>query len=123
MSPSLESRRLQATEQVTGDLEAQEAADMVSLPPSKTGVPNTLFVSTKGYARHAARIKIAIDPLDSLNAAAETASMAIHDFQVAGDIDPRIAKQAQQFILRNREALLDYWEQRIDTVQLIERLK
>jgi hypothetical protein len=34
-----------------------EAEDTVSLSKDVTGVSNTIFVSTKGYARHAARIK------------------------------------------------------------------
>jgi hypothetical protein len=44
------------------DAENDEAADMVSLRTEVTGVDNTIFVSTKGYAQHAARIKIAVDP-------------------------------------------------------------
>ena len=51
---------------------------MVSLRRDVTGVDNTIFVSTKVYAQHAPRIKIAIDPPDSLNARSKAASMAIH---------------------------------------------
>jgi hypothetical protein len=40
----------------------EEAADMVSLRAERTGVANTIFVSTKGYAQPAPRIKIAVDP-------------------------------------------------------------
>ena len=100
-----------------------EAADMVSLRSDKTGVDNTIFVSTKGYAQHAPRIKIAVDPPHSFNATSRSASMALHDFTVAGEyLPPHVLEQAKQFVDRNREALLDYWECRIDTAQLIERL-
>ena len=102
----------------------EEAADMVSLRSEKTGVDNTIFVSTKGYAQHAPRIKIAVDPPHTFNAAARSTSMAIRDYSIKGEyLAPHIAEQAKQFIDRNREALLDYWECKIDTAQLIERLK
>lgn len=104
--------------------EIDEAEDMVSLRKERTGVAHTVFVSTKGYARHAPRIRIAIDPPDSLNAAAETASMAIHDYSIAGaHMPPQLFEQAKRFIERNRAALLDYWDNKIDTAELIERLR
>jgi len=106
------------------DAEIDEAEDMVSLRKERTGVDNTLFVSTKGYARHAPRIKIAIDPPDSLNAAAKTASMAIDDYSIAGaHMPPHLVEQAKRFIEQNRAALLDYWDNKIDTVALVERLR
>jgi hypothetical protein len=102
----------------------QEAEDTVSLRSEKTGVENTIFVSTKGYAEHAPRIKIAVDPPDTFNATSKSASMAIHDYSIRGEsVAPHIAEQARRFIDLNREALLDYWDTKIDTAQLIERLK
>lgn len=99
----------------------KEVEDMVSLRSEKTGVDNTVFISTKGYAQHAPCIKIAVDPPDTFNASSKSASMAIHDY---GEyVAPHIVEQAKRFIDRNREALLDYWECRIDTAQLIERLR
>ena len=101
----------------------EEAADMVSLRFDKTGVDNTVFVSTKGYAQHAPRIKIAVDPPHSFNATSRSASMAIHDYSMTGHyVAPHVVEQAKRFIDRNRQALLDYWECRIDTSDLIERL-
>jgi hypothetical protein len=102
----------------------QKAEDTVSLRPERTGVENTVFVSTKGYAEHARRIKIAVDPPHTFNATSKSASMAIHDHGISGEsLAPHIAEQAKRFIDLNREALLDYWDFRIDTAQLIERLK
>jgi hypothetical protein len=101
-----------------------EAADMVSLRKDRTGIDNTIFVSTKGRAQHAARIKIAVDPPDTLNASAATASMAIHDYGITGENVPlRVVEQAKDFIERNRDALLDYWNCKIDTAELFSRLK
>ena len=102
----------------------EELQDMASLEKESTGVDNTIFVSTKGHARHAPRIKIAVDPPDSLNAAAKTASMAIHDFSIIGAyLPPHIVEQAKRFIELNRELLLDYWEAKIGTKEMINRLK
>jgi len=101
-----------------------EDDDMVSLRSNKTGIDNIIFVSTKGRGRHAPRIKIAVDPPDTLNAASASASMTIHDYSIRGEHVPsHIAEQARRFIERNRAVLLDYWECRIDGAQLIERLK
>jgi hypothetical protein len=100
-----------------------EAADMVSLRRQRTGVDSTIFVSTKGYAQHAPRIKIAVDPPHTFNATAKTASMAIHDFSVTGDLPPHVAEQAKQFIERNRDVLLRYWDYAIDTDEMIAQLK
>jgi hypothetical protein len=102
----------------------EEVADTVSLRSEKTGVENTIFVSTKGYAEHAPRIRIAVDPPQTFNATSKSASMAIHDYSITGEsLAPSIAEQAKQFIDLNRETLLDYWDFTIDTAQLIERLK
>jgi hypothetical protein len=100
-----------------------EVEDMVSLRSEKTGIDNTIFISTKGYAQHAPRIKIAVDPPHTFNATSKSASMAIHDHSMTGAyLAPHVVEQAKQFIDRNREALLDYWEHKIDTAELIERL-
>ena len=101
----------------------EEASAMVSLRSERTGVDNTIFVSTKGYAQHAPRIKIAVDPPGTFNATSRSASMAIHDYSISGEYPPHVVEQAKRFIDRNREALLEYWECKIDTAQLIERLK
>ncbi len=101
-----------------------EAEDMVSLRRDLTGVDNTIFVSTKGYAQHAPRIKIAVDPPDTFNATSKSLSMAINDYSVRGEyLAPRIMEQAKQFIERNRDVLLRYWNCEIDTAELIKRLK
>jgi hypothetical protein len=89
-----------------------------------TGVDNTIFISPKGNTRHAARVKLAIDPPDSVDPRGNTASVAIADGTVvAGDIPPGLLEQVRKFIDANREVLLDYWEYRIDTEALRRRLK
>jgi len=104
--------------------EYDEAEDMVSLRTKRTGVDNTVFISAKGRGRHAPRIKIAVDPPDSLNAAGKNVTMAIHDYKIIGEKLPtHVAKQARQFIERNRDTLLRYWNDEIDTEEMISQLK
>jgi NAD(P)H-dependent FMN reductase len=97
---------------------------MASFRREATGVDNTIWVSPKAHSRHAARVKVAIDPPDSLDPTSESATVAIHDGSVvAGDMPSGLLEQVRRFIELNRAALLDYWEQRIDTHQLSDRLK
>jgi hypothetical protein len=105
--------------------EVELLSEMVSYRKNVTGIDNTVFISPKGQTRHAARIKVAIDPPDSLNPSAGAVSIAIHDGSVVagGDVAPALLQQLQQFIDANRPALLDYWEYRIDTDELRQRLR
>jgi hypothetical protein len=98
--------------------------EMVSYRKDVTGVDNTIFISPKGNTRHAPRIKIAIEPPHTFDPRGNTAAIAISDGAVmVGDVPPRLLDQARRFIEANREALLDYWEYRIDTETLRQRLR
>lgn len=104
-----------------------EAGDMVSLLKDDTGIDNTIFISTKGYvgSRHGPRIKIAIDPPHRFLSGGKQASMSIHDYSVTSDEDvsPILVRQMKMFIELNRQVLLDYWEGRIATRDLLNRVK
>ncbi|HEY7297208.1 MAG TPA: hypothetical protein VH684_04660 [Xanthobacteraceae bacterium] len=99
--------------------------EMVSYRKDVTGVDHTVFISPKGHTRHGPRIKLAIDPPDSVDPRGKTASVAINDGAVvAGEsVGAAVLDQVRRFIDLNRAALLDYWEYRIDTEQLRRRLK
>jgi hypothetical protein len=89
-----------------------------------TGVDNTLFIPPKGNTRHAARITLAIEPPHTVDPRGRTAVIAIADGTiVAGDVPPRFLEQVGQFIDANREVLLDYWDYRVDTEMLRQRLR
>jgi len=107
--------------------ERELAGDMVTYRKKKTGVDNTIFISQQGYAQHGARIKMAIDPPDSINVRSETVSVAIDSGKVvAGDkakVSTALQRQVQKFVVLNREVLLKYWDARIDTDELAEQLK
>jgi hypothetical protein len=107
--------------------ERELLGDMVSYRKKVTGVDNTVFISQKAYARHAARIKIAIEPPDSVNVTGKQVSISINSGKVvAGDkakVPAALLKQVERFIELNRPALLDYWNAKISTGELHERLK
>jgi hypothetical protein len=107
--------------------EREFLGDMVSYRKKKTGVDNTIFISQKGYAPHGARIKIAIDPPQSINVTSKTVSVAIDSGKVvAGDktkVTAALEKQVQKFVVLNREVLLKYWDADIDTEELGKELK
>ena len=97
--------------------------EMVSYRKNVTGIDNTIFISPRGKTRHAARVKVAIDPPDSLNPQTKIAVAIADGSVVAGEVQPRLLEQVQRFIDANRDVLLDYWEYRIDTDALQRQLK
>jgi len=97
--------------------------EMVSYRKNVTGVDHTVFISPKGNARHAPRIKLAIDPPDSLDPRSETASIGLDGHVMAGEVEPELLRQAQRFIALNRKVLSEYWHYRIDTDELRQRLQ
>ena len=105
--------------------ERELAGDMVSYRKNKTGIDNVIFISPKGYTRHAARIKVAIEPPHSLDTTTKTASIEISSGEVvAGELsDTQLLKQVQKFIELNRHVLIEYWNNKIATDELTERLK
>ena len=107
--------------------ERELAGDMVPYRKKKTGVDNTIFISQKGYASHSARIKIAIDPPQSINVTSKTVSVAVDSGKVvAGDktkVPAALQKQVQKFVVLNREMLLKYWDADIETDELGKELK
>jgi hypothetical protein len=97
--------------------------EMVSYHAETTGIHNAIFISPKGNTRHAARIKVAIDPPVSFDPRGETASVAIADGRVvAGKVPAALLGDVQRFIELNRAVLLDYWEYRIGGTELQRRL-
>ena len=102
--------------------ERELVEEMVSYRKDVTGVDHTVFISPKGHT--GPRIKLAIDPADTVDPRGKTVSIAIKDAAVvAGEPVPAaVLEQVRRFIDLNRGALLDYWEYRIDTEQLRRRL-
>jgi uncharacterized protein DUF4160 len=90
--------------------EEELTAAMVTYRKRTTGVDNTILVSAKFPRQHLDRF-------------GNNAAVVIEDGRVlAGELPSRVRKQVLEFLDLNRQALLDYWEQRIDD-ELKDRLK
>lgn len=113
-------------------VEEEDPDELISLRADVTGVDNVVFVSSHAQLREwRPSIKIAIDPPQSLDPNIVTASMSIpNEYDGEGDYNvrgaympPALAEQARQFIDRNRDVLLSYYDCEIDTAQLLDRLR
>jgi hypothetical protein len=105
--------------------EREQLEHMVTYRKNITGVNNTVFISPGLAVRHAPRIKVAVDPPDSINALSKQASIELSTGKVVAGEPPsaEVLKQIQKFIELNRDTLLDYWNSRITTDQLQAQLK
>jgi hypothetical protein len=104
--------------------EEELVEETVSYRKNVTGVDKTIFISPKGKTRHSPRIGLAIDPAHTVDPQSETAAVTTADGAVvAGAVPPDLLKQVRRFIDANRDVLLDYWEYRIDTEELRQRLR
>ena len=104
--------------------EEDELFLMSNLFPRQTGLPMTIWVQVKGGARHDARVKVNM----AHGARANVDNMAVvavrpeprllHGFLDGRDLAPVCA-----WIELNRDVIIDHWEGRADTGELIARLK
>lgn len=104
-------------------VEDELTASMAMFRKNITGVDNTLYISLK-FPGHVPRIKVAIEPAARLDPFGDNASVAITDGRhLDGTEMPAwLRKQVEWFLEVNRATLLEYWEGRLDTDELRDRL-
>lgn len=97
--------------------------EMANLFPRETGLPATIWVSPRGRARHAARIKVCRVPGDRM-VPSNTASVRIQPEPklVEGELPAAWLEPVARWITINRDALLEYWDGAIGTTELSGRL-
>ena len=98
--------------------------EMANLFPDDTGLPVTVWVSPRGRARHAARIKVCRTPGNKMvptNTA--VVSISAEPTVVAGTLPTRYFEPVARWVASNREALLEYWAGAIGTGALLRKLK
>ncbi len=113
--------------QVTANDRRDQAADdlyeMANLFPRTTGLPMAVWVSPRGRARHDARIKVSLTPgrIDI----GHTAVVGIRPSPrlIEGKLAPADLELVSQWIRENEDALIDFWNETIDSVELGARLK
>jgi hypothetical protein len=96
---------------------------MTNLFPRTTGLPLTVWVSPRGLARHAARIKVSLThgKMDIENVAV----VAIRPTPrlVTGKLATSDLGAIARWITLNETALLDFWNETIDSIELGAKLK
>lgn len=108
------------------DLDLDEDRDlfeMANLYPRTTGLPVTVWVSPRGGARHDVRIKVCQTPGDRMDMQ-DTAVVAVRPQPslLRGDLRPDVVRPVLAWAALNTDALVDYWDGRIDTIELGARL-
>ena len=104
--------------------DVDELFEMANLFPRTTGLPMTVWVSPRGNARHDVRIKVNMTHGDQMNIA-NTAIVGVRPSPhvIAGHLPPDDLRAVFEWISLNTAALVDYWDGRIDTIELGQLLK
>jgi len=105
---------------------SEPAWEAVNLAPAITGLPMTVFASPRGRARHAARIKVHRRHGPRMDAG-DTATIGLEPVPYpvpgGGELGERDARLVFEWANINRAALVDYWNGRINTAELLARLR
>ena len=102
---------------------AEEHWRLASLGAGKTGLPFIVWISSGQGVRHAARVKVAremSDLPDNMTTVSIASPATIHDGPPLAASDLR---KLEDWINLNREALLDYWNCKLATDEVMERLR
>jgi hypothetical protein len=97
---------------------------MVPLSPRMTGLPMTVWVSPRGNARHEVRITVNMAHGNQMNID-NTAVVALRPSPriLSGRLSPEDERAVADWITRNFDTLVSYWNGDIDTVQLAQALQ
>jgi hypothetical protein len=98
--------------------------EMANLYPQTTGLPMVVWASERGRARHDARVKVN-QSHGARMLPGNLATVAVRPMPrlVAGQLSADDLQAVGAWIKLNESALLDYWDYRIDTAELIHRLQ
>jgi hypothetical protein len=97
---------------------------MANLFPRTTGLPMTVWVSPRGNARHDVRVKVNMthgNQMTISNTAVVGVRPAPH--VITGQLSSSDEQAVFEWVTLNADALVEYWEGRIDTIQLGQALK
>jgi hypothetical protein len=103
---------------------ADELFEMANLFPRTTGLPMTVWVSPRGNARHDVRVKVNMthgNQMTISNTAVVGVRPAPH--VITGQFSSSDEQAIFEWLALNADALVEYWEGRIDTIQLGQALK
>jgi len=98
---------------------------MVNMRTRSTGLPMNIWIGPRGYARHAARIKVQMDHRERFDLQA-LAVVSVEDDPpqlVEGHLAAADLDAVRRYIALNKAAILDHWEERTDGIELGRALR
>jgi hypothetical protein len=98
--------------------------EMANLFPRTTGLPMTVWVSPRGNARHDVRVKVNMTHGNQMTVS-NTAVVGVRPTPhvITGQLSSSDEQAVFEWAALNTNALVEYWEGRIDTIQLGQALK
>ena len=98
--------------------------EMANLSPALTGLPMVVWVSERGRARHDFRIKVHMANGRQMSIS-NTATVAVGPTPrlITSQLSAVNMQAVSEWIRLNEAALVDYWDGRIHTDELIQRLQ
>jgi hypothetical protein len=98
--------------------------EMANLPPRLTGLPMVVWVSERGNAPHDVRVKVCRVHSERMQWN-NTASVAVRPqpHLASGRLSSADLAVVGDWIRLNEAVLIDYWEERIFTDELLSRLR
>jgi hypothetical protein len=104
--------------------ETDDLFEMANLFPRTTGLPMTVWVSPRGNARHDVRVKVNITHGDQMNIA-NTAVVGARPSPhlITGHLSADDQQAVFEWVSLNTDAIVEYWDGRIDTIELGQLLK
>jgi hypothetical protein len=104
--------------------ETDELFEIANLFPRTTGLPMTMWVSPRGNGRHDVRVKVHMTHGDQMTIS-NTAVVEVRPSPhiITGQLSSRDEQAVFEWVALNTDALIEYWEGRIDTIQLGQALK
>jgi hypothetical protein len=104
--------------------DSDELFEMANLFPRTTGLPMTVWVSTRRNARHDVRIKVHMTHGNQMNPA-NTPVVGVRPAPhlIVGQLSPDDQRAVFQWVSINAASLIAYWDGQIDTIELGNRLQ
>ena len=104
--------------------DADDIFFMTNLSPRMTGLPMAVWVSPRGNARHDVRIKVNMTHGNRMTIE-DTAVVAVRPAPrvLTGRLTSEDRRVVVDWIRLNYDAIIGYWDERLDAGQFLERLK
>lgn len=106
------------------ELGGRDLFEMANLYPETTGLPMTVWVSPRGNVRHDVRVKANMTHGNQMTIA-NTAVVGVRPTPrlITGRLSPADLRAVFEWVVLNTDALVAYWNGRIDTARMVQALK